>query len=194
MSMLPSPAGDIPAIQTERLKLRGHRMEDFSDVAALWADPAVTRYTVGKPLSREEVWARLLRYAGHWAWLGFGFWAVEEKATGNFVGELGFADLKRDIEPSLDGTPEIGWVLAARAHGKGYATEAVRAVLAWGDARFGPTRTVCLIHPENLPSLRVAAKCGYQEFQRTTYKGDPTILLARTSGKGSKTTSLCASL
>lgn len=183
MSLLRSPAGDIPAIQTDRLKLRGHRIEDLPDVAALWADPAVTRYIGGKPLSREEAWARLLRYAGHWAWLGFGFWAVEEKATGNFVGELGFADLKRDIEPRLDGTPEIGWVLATRAHGKGYATEAVRAVLAWGDARFGATRTVCLIHPENLPSLRVAGKCGYQEYQRTTYKGDPTILLARGSGK-----------
>jgi len=180
MPTLPFPAGDIPSIQTDRLKLRGHRLEDFPDVAALWADPAVTRYIGGQPLSREEAWARFLRYAGHWAWLGFGFWAVEEKATGNFVGELGFADLKRDIEPRLDGTPEIGWVLATRAHGKGYATEAVRAVQAWGDARFGATRTVCLIHPENLPSLRVAAKCGYQEFQRTTYKGDPTILLART--------------
>jgi RimJ/RimL family protein N-acetyltransferase len=145
----------------------------------MWADPSVVRYIGGKPYSREDVWARMLRYTGHWSWMAYGYWAVEEKATGSFAGELGFADFKREIEPSLDGTPEIGWVLAPHAHGKGYATEAVRAAIQWGDARFGPARTVCLIHPENLASIRVAEKSGYQEFQRTTYKGAPTVIFAR---------------
>jgi RimJ/RimL family protein N-acetyltransferase len=173
------PDGKVPVIETERLKLRGHGRDDFEDCAAMWADPKVTRYIGGKPLSREEVWARLLRYVGHWSLLGFGYWAIEEKATSDFVGELGFADFKRDIEPALDGAPELGWVLASRAHGRGYATEAVRAALAWGETHFAKTRTVCLIHPDNLASIRVAQKCGYQEFQRTTYKGQPTIMLNR---------------
>ena len=70
-------------------------------------------------------------------------------------------------------------MLAPHAQGKGYATEAVRAVVGWGDQHFDRARTVCLIHPENLPSLRVAEKCGYKEFQRTAYKGQPTIILER---------------
>ena len=172
---------EVPILETERLKLRGHRRADFSDCAAMWGDAIVTRYIGGKPFSQEEVWARLLRYVGHWAWLGFGYWAIEEKATREFIGELGFADFKRDIKPSLEGTPELGWVLASRMHGKGYATEAVRAALAWGDEHFGPARTACIIHPENLASIRVAEKCGYREFQRATYKGHETILFERSS-------------
>jgi len=169
----------VPVIDTARLTLRGHRLDDFAACAELWADPGVTRYIGGKPFSAEEAWAKLLRYAGLWSLLGFGYWAIEDKATGGFVGELGFADFKRDIAPSLNGLPELGWALASRVHGKGYATEAVRAVLAWSEAHFGSTRTVCLIHPDNLPSLRVATKCGYRESRRATYKGQPTIIFSR---------------
>jgi RimJ/RimL family protein N-acetyltransferase len=111
--------------------------------------------------------------------MGFGYWAIEEKETHNFVGELGFADYRREIEPSIKGMPELGWALASTVHGKGYATEAVRAVLAWGDAHFSAARTVSIIHPENLASIRVAEKCGYKELQRSTYKGHATIIFAR---------------
>ena len=145
----------------------------------MWALPEVVRYIGGKPFTGEEVWARLLRYAGHWQWMGFGFWALEEKSTGAFAGELGFAEFKRELQPSIEGTPEVGWVLAPHAHGKGYATEALQAAIAWGDERFGQTRTVCLIHPENLPSLRVAEKCGYRECHLTTYQEQPAIILER---------------
>jgi RimJ/RimL family protein N-acetyltransferase len=171
--------GEIPVLETERLRLRAHRLDDFDACAAMWADPEVVKYTVGKPLTREDVWARMLRYAGHWALLGFGYWAMEEKATEEFVGELGFADLKRDMEPSIEGMAEIGWILALRAHGKGYATEATRAVIAWGEKRFRQEKMVCIIDPANLASVRVAEKCGFREVLRTTYKGMPTILFER---------------
>ena len=82
----------VPVIETARLFLRGPRPADLPDSVALWSDPVVTRYTSGKPLSEEEVWGRLLRYVGHWAWMGFGYWVVEEKATGRFAGEMGFSD------------------------------------------------------------------------------------------------------
>jgi RimJ/RimL family protein N-acetyltransferase len=169
----------VPVIETERLVLRGHRLGDFADCAAMWADPVVNRYLGGKPLSETEAWTRFLRYAGHWWLMSFGYWAVEEKATGAFVGDIGFADYKRDIQPSLKGIPEIGWVLAQSAHGKGYATEAVRAALAWGDAQFEAPRTVCIIAPENLPSVRLAEKFGYREFERTIFKDHPVILFER---------------
>ena len=169
----------IPILETERLRLRGHRLEDFVHSAAMWADARITEHTTGKPQSEEESWTRFLRYAGHWSVMGFGYWVVEEKASGNFLGEVGFADYKRDIQPSLKGVPEIGWALAAHAHGKGFATEAVRAVVAWADEHLPSPQTACIINPENLPSIRVAVKCGYRESQPATYKGQPTKLFIR---------------
>ena len=170
---------EVPVLLTGRLRMRPHRIADFADCAAMWGDPVVTRFIGGRPFSGEEVWTRILRYAGHWHLLGFGYWALEDKATGQFLGEVGFAEYQREIDPPLDGAPEIGWVLAPHAHGKGYATEAVRAALAWGDRHFEGPRTACLIHPDNLPSIRLAEKCGYREWLRTSYKGQPTILFSR---------------
>jgi RimJ/RimL family protein N-acetyltransferase len=169
----------VPILETERLKLRGHRLEDFAQCAAMWADPLVIRYVGRKPLTEEESWTRFLRYAGHWYFLRFGYWVAEEKTSRKFVGEVGFADYKRDLEPSLKGVPEIGWVLAASAHGRGYATEAVRAAVEWGDKHFEGARTACIIAPDNLASIRVAKKCGYRQFQLATYKGHPTLMFER---------------
>jgi RimJ/RimL family protein N-acetyltransferase len=179
MSASRSFTAEVPVLETARLKLRAHRLDDFPHSAAMWADPSVTQHIGGKPLTEEESWTKFLRYAGHWALLGFGYWAIEEKATGNFLGELGFADYKRELQPALHGTPEIGWVLASPAHGKGYATEAVRAAVVWGDAHFPSAGTACIIAPENLASIRVAAKCGYSRPQPATYKGKPTLLFVR---------------
>jgi RimJ/RimL family protein N-acetyltransferase len=114
-----------PVIETERTRLRAHRLDDFETYAAMWADPVVTRFIGGKPRTREESWMRFLRHAGLWSLLGYGFWAIEEKATGRFVGEAGFHDLKRDMEPSIENIPEAGWALAPSVHGAGLATEVV---------------------------------------------------------------------
>ena len=172
------PLADIPSLETDRLLLRGHCLEDFPQSAAMWADPNVTRHILERPLTEEEAWSRLLRYVGHWAIVGFGYWVIIEKHTGGFAGEAGFAELKRDIQPCFKRVPEIGWVLASRFHGKGFATEAVRAITAWGDAHF-KTPTRCIISPDNIASFRVAEKCGYREIHRTTYHGRPTVILER---------------
>jgi len=174
--MINSSISPAPILATPRLRLRPHRPEDFDACAALWADPAVTRFIQGRPQTRAEVWARLLRYAGHWAWLGYGYWAVE--LDGRYVGELGLADFQRALQPPL-GVPELGWALAPAVHGHGYATEALAAVLAWADADLGAAETACIVAPENLASLRVAAKLGYRESLRTTYEGEPTVVFRR---------------
>ncbi len=166
---------DVPILETARLVLRGHRADDRAACAAMWADPAVTRF-FGRPFSAEETWSKLLRYAGLWPLLGFGYWAIEEKATRRFVGELGFADFQRAMTPPLD-APELGWALAAEAHGRGYATEAVRGAIAWSETRF--PRSVCIIRPDNLASIRVAEKCGFVELRRATYKDSPIAVFAR---------------
>lgn len=168
-----------PTVETARLLLRGHRRSDFDDVVALWQDPIVTRYISGRAFTVEETWPRMLRNVGHWALLGFGFWIVHEKESGRFVGEMGFGIHKRDIDPPLGDAPEAGWVVMPWAHGRGLATEGMRAVIDWADAQLGRPRTVCMIDPANEPSLRVAAKLGYREYARTTFKGAATILLER---------------
>ena len=92
--------------------VRGHRDAAFDAHCAFWADPEVVRYIGGRTFSREESWVRFLRHAGMWARMGFGFWAVTDRATGRYLGEAGFHDLKRDLSPSIEGTMEAGWALA----------------------------------------------------------------------------------
>lgn len=145
----------------------------------MWADERVVRDITGRPSSREEAWARLLRYGGLWGILGFGYWLVEQRASGAFVGEVGVADFRRDLEPSLDDALEAGWVVHPGAQGRGFATEAMQAVLAWVDRHLAGQRLVCMIAPGNAASFRIAAKCGFVEFARTDYRGEPTILLER---------------
>jgi RimJ/RimL family protein N-acetyltransferase len=163
-----------PVLETARLTLRGHSLEDLDDCAAMWGDPVVAKHIGGRAFSREETWRKILGYAGHWSLMEFGYWVVQEKASGRFVGEVGFAEFKRDLQPSIEGTPEAGWVLSPWAHGKGFATESVRAALVW----LGKP-TVCLIDPANVASLGVAGKCGYAEYARSLYHGGAVILLRR---------------
>jgi RimJ/RimL family protein N-acetyltransferase len=167
---------NVPIVETERLRLRGHTLEDFACTRALWADATVVKHMGGKPQTPEECWARLLRYVGHWPLLGFGYWLVEERESGEFVGEVGFADFKRDMKPALGPVPELGWVLAPSKQGKGYATEAAKGALCWARQHFGSSNFACLINPENLASINVARKCGFEERQLGTYKGRPVII------------------
>lgn len=175
---------EVPILETPRLVLRGHRPDDLGSSAALWGDLEVVRYIGGRVLSQEEVWARVLRYAGHWAWMHYGVWVVEEKATGQFVGEVGYGNHKRDIQPGFEGVPELGWVLARQFHGRGYAYEAVRAAMDWGAQNLSSRRTVCIIDPEHERSVRLAEKCGFREWQRTSYRAEPILVFLHEVGEG----------
>jgi RimJ/RimL family protein N-acetyltransferase len=168
-----------PLLETERLILRPHTQDDFRDCAAMWRDPQVVKYTIGTESPPQRTWQRLLAYRGHWVLLGFGYWAVQSKSSGRFIGELGFADFHRDFKPNIDGIPEIGWALSVHAHGQGYATEALRKVLGWGDRHLAGGRTVCIVHRENSPSVRLARKLGYVTMLRGATDSDPDMLLAR---------------
>lgn len=174
------PAQAIPVLETERLILRGHQRSDLKDCVALWSDPAVTRYIGGRAFTPEEVWARILRYVGHWSLLRFGYWLVAERASGAFVGEVGFADFERDLSPSLGSAPEAGWIIAPGARRKGYASEAIRAAHAWINDVYGASRTVCMIDHDNVISEQIARKQGYTVWSETHYHGTPVRLYERT--------------
>jgi RimJ/RimL family protein N-acetyltransferase len=176
MHSSPSLMPTVPVVETERLRLRGYTLDDFDHCRALWTDSEVVRWMSGKPFTLEECWTRFLRYVGHWSVMGFGYWAVEERLTGDFVGEVGMGNFKRDLDPPLGRIPELGWILAPSQHGKGYATEAAVGALRWGRTQLRAESFACIIHPDNRASLRVAAKCGFGEEQRSVYKGRPAII------------------
>ena len=169
----------VPVLNTERLRMRRHELGDFEPMLEMWASHEVTRFIGGKPSTRPDTWGRLLRYIGHWEVLGYGYWAVEEKASGRYLGEVGFADFKRELDVDFGGSPEIGWALAPWAHGQGYATEAVRAALAWGEKHFGDPRAVCMISRENAASIRVAERAGFRLFDETEYEVSTTFFYER---------------
>jgi RimJ/RimL family protein N-acetyltransferase len=169
----------VPVLLTPRLELRGHRLEDVADCVAMWGDPEVVRYIGGKPFTEEDVWMRFLRYVGHWMVMGFGYWVIIDRASGRFVGEVGFGDVRRAIEPPWGPVMETGWALAPWAHGQGIATEAVKAVLAWADENRPHPRMVCMIDEGNVASRRVAQKCGFVEYAQGAYKGETLGLFER---------------
>lgn len=169
---------DNRIITTDRLIMTPHDRTDFPDLVGLWSDPQVVRFLGGAPHAEEDIWGRLLRYAGSWALLGFGFWAVRARDDGSYVGDVGFLEGRRAGVDGFHGDPEIGWSLNVAAQGKGYASEAVRAALGWGGDEFAGRfkRTVAMIHPDNAASVAVAARCGFRHFSVARYKDAPTGL------------------
>ncbi|OQP88274.1 GNAT family N-acetyltransferase [Rhizobium rhizosphaerae] len=166
----------MPEMTTDRLILRPHRGDDYQAFCDLWADPDVVRHISGKPFTAEECWIRLMNRPGMWHFMGFGFLAIEERVTGRFVGEAGFHEVRRDMTPSLIGTLETGWVLLPEFHGKGYAFEAMDAMIAWADVNFASRDMTAIISPGNEPSFKLAAKLGFSEFARADYHGEVAVL------------------
>jgi RimJ/RimL family protein N-acetyltransferase len=161
-----APAGekhtDSHSIETARLRLRMFRPDDLDGLAALFADPQVMRYVAdGKPADREETHRALDSIIQHWRRHGFGRWAVEDKATREFVG---FGGLR-----NLFGMPEVVYHFAPAHWGKGFATEMGQASLRYGFETHRFDRIVAIAKPENTASIRVMEKLGMRFEERTSY-------------------------
>jgi RimJ/RimL family protein N-acetyltransferase len=176
---------EAPVLQTARLTLRPFRAGDADAQAAMMGDAEVMRHIGGHALAREDAWRKLLCGHALWSLLGFGYWAVERRDGGPIIGQIGFADFQRGMSPSIMGLPEMGWLFAREAAGQGYATEAATAGLAWIDEAIGPPETVAIINPDNVPSIRVAEKCGFAAREPALYR-DESILLFRRRKPGSQ--------
>jgi RimJ/RimL family protein N-acetyltransferase len=157
-------------LETDRLIMRMWRNEDFEAYAKLCADPEVMRYLGGNPLDRMEAWRNMASHVGHWQLRGYGHFAVEEKATGEFVGRVGF------MNP--EGWPafEIGWTLAREFWGRGYATEAARRALAYAFNELDKDHVISLIDPRNKNSIRVAERLGEKEEGKVELFGREVLI------------------
>lgn len=171
-------------IETPRLLLRPYALHDFDAYFAFVGDPAFADILGGNPMSREDAWHRMLRYAGHWALFGYGLFAIFERETGRHVGETGLADFHRGLGDQFDAAPEAAWIIAKDRHGIGYAVEAAGAAHDWFDAAIGTMRTVCIIQPDNAASLRLADKLGFTIFGSADYRQKAFAMLERCTPLG----------
>jgi RimJ/RimL family protein N-acetyltransferase len=169
----------VPILETARLRLRAHTLRDFEACCAMWSDPAVTRFIGGRAFTPQQTWQRILAYLGHWQTMNYGYWAIEDRSTGSYIGEAGFSDFKRDLASHMRDVPELGFALASQEHGKGYAGEAVRSILDWGDSNLPSKRTVALAHEDNASSIYILKKNGYEPFGHADLNGSRVALFER---------------
>lgn len=153
----------IPTIETERLLLRGWKEDDAEGLAKLYGDEANATF-IGGVLSPDEAWRMVAQRIGQWQLRGFAMFAVEEKASGTFVGHAG------PHFPAGWPEPEIGWGLVPGFHGKGYAGEAARAGLTFAYQVLGWDTAISLIDAGNVPSQNLAKRLGatYESTQQVT--------------------------
>ncbi len=158
----------IPTVITERLTLRAFTPADRRPYAALRADPDVVRFLPGGealvPFADQIADSRIASFRQAWS-RGYGVWAVEETATGAFVGQAGLASMDRSAQV------EVLYALARPFWGRGYAREAVAAALRYGFERVGLDRIAAFVVPGNAASARVLTAVGLRPTGETEYNG-----------------------
>jgi RimJ/RimL family protein N-acetyltransferase len=161
-------------LRTERLELRPPCASDFDLICDLNRDPRVMA-TLGGPQSAAESSAWLERQLAHFEAHGYGRYVVSRAAR--FVGFVGLSrtDFERGLVPGI----EVAWRLAFEHWGHGYATEAARAVIDEGFARFGLSEVIAVTSACNVPSRRVMERLGMTHSERDSFDhpqlspGDP---------------------
>lgn len=156
-------------------------IEDFESYAPMWMVQAMSGSIISPlpVLDKEQIWARVLRWIGHWQTFGFGPFVAVDIETGDICGEVGFGYFRRGHGPAFDDAPEAMWKIANEHQGRGLAREAMQASLRWFDSRAEAERTVCMIDPINAPSLVLAAKLGFTAFANSDYHGTELVLFER---------------
>jgi RimJ/RimL family protein N-acetyltransferase len=146
-----------PEIETERLLLRRWRDRDREPFAALCADHRVMEFFPSTQ-TREQADAVIDRMSSHIERHGFGFWALEDRASGEFLGFTGLWNVS--FTAAFTPAVEIGWRLAHRSWGKGYASEAARASLAFGFGTLRLPEIISFAVLANQRSRRVMERIG----------------------------------
>lgn len=167
-----------PVLVTERLELWQPRLGDIAQMMEIVAHPVTARF-LGSAQSPADHFTRFQRNAGSWFLHGYGGFMVRLKGTAPVVGNCGVFHSFRGLGEDFDDQAEAGWIVAAECAGQGIAGEAMRAALDWFDRTHGPRRTVCMIDPDNAPSIRLAEKLGYAPMRHVELNGEPVRLFER---------------
>lgn len=170
--------GAGPLLVTDRLELRRPTAADIAPMVAIVSHPETQRF-LGPTQCPADHFARFQRNAGSWLLHGYGGFIVRLKGQAGPIGNCGVFHSYRGLGEDFDDLPEAGWIIAADHCGKGIAGEAMRAALEWFDRTHGPRRTVCMIDPENAPSIRLAEKLGYAAMRDVEFSGEPVRLFER---------------
>jgi ribosomal-protein-alanine N-acetyltransferase len=184
----PSGSGRLPTIVTERLVLRPFQPTDIDAMLTLTSDRETMRYLGdGEPWTPARTEEMLGRHFAQYP-SGSGFGAVADRATGAFAGWAGLQNprgwMARVVGDALpDDLVEVGWTLAPRWRGRGYATEAAEAWLTYGFGTLGLGEIVAVHDPANAASERVMDRLGMtrREMLRLT-DGDTLCLHVTTMG------------
>jgi RimJ/RimL family protein N-acetyltransferase len=161
---------------TRRLAFRQMLGSDLDDMAALLGDPAVMRY-YPRPKNRDEALAWIDWNRRLYRQEGFGLWLITLSSTGEFVGDCGLTP--QEVEGTVH--LEVGYHIRADRQGHGYATEAATACRDHAREVLRADRLIAIIHPENVPSQRVAEKIGLTHERDATYgAGQPVRVYATT--------------
>jgi RimJ/RimL family protein N-acetyltransferase len=160
-----------PTIETERLILRPFRDGDLDAYTAMLQSPEVRRSLyLPDDIGREQAFQQMSMWLGQWELRGTGQWALEERASGSFVGRAGSFRPERDDWPGI----ELGWCLDPRYYGNGYATEAGAAAREYVFAHHDVEEIYsCILH-ENRSSQGVAKRLGFTEWEDRVFKSFPT--------------------
>jgi len=165
---------DVPVIETDRLILRAPRFEDLEAITAFGLSER-SRF-VGGPVEDWQSWSILTGMIGHWIIRGFGWWMIEERATGRVAGRTG-------IGHHIDWPePELGWHLYDGFEGKGIAFEAALAAREHAHAVMGLGPLISLIAHENIRSRRLAERLGAVPESETVIRGTPCLLFRHPMG------------
>jgi RimJ/RimL family protein N-acetyltransferase len=155
-------------IETERLILRPvDPQRDFEPWAKSMADPDTVRYLGTQPMQRPEAWRSMAMVMGHWAIRGYGFFSVEHRETGDWVGRVG--------PWCPEGWPgrEVGWTISPDHLRRGYAFEAAQASLDYVFNTLNWPQVIHVILPGNRPSIALAEKLGSSLVR--TQQGVPCV-------------------
>lgn len=152
-------------METDRLVLRQWKKEDYKPYSDLCSDAHVMRYFVN-PLSREESNKQANKIQSLILDKGWGFWAVELKATGDFIGFVGLHS--QDADSGFPDAPfiEIGWRLSSGFWGFGYAPEAAEKALQFAFEEIDVPAVYAFTTLQNIPSQRVMMKLGMVNTNR----------------------------
>jgi RimJ/RimL family protein N-acetyltransferase len=165
-------------LQTERLTLRRFTEDDLDTLGSWLADPVFSRY-LGGVRDRSGTVDLFERVQSHWAEHGFGPLAVTDRETGELVGRGGAA-----FHRMWPADPEVGWWTAPAWQGRGLATEAGAAAVAWAFGELGFERVVSISLEGNLASRAVMARLGFALHERVPSEWGELWVHAREKASG----------